>query len=140
MNIFNIRKDVRVRKSVIMRLIARGIVDKNMIRGGGNYIVFSGITFAYTKRINSICDIEVYSGNEWVFVRHMDTQTLEKIYKTEEKPVIVNKEPEPVEEKKEEAIIEPVVEIEEVVDTTIEEPEPEDEAEEEPPQETVPGR
>ena len=83
MNIFTNRRNIRVNRANLMRLISRGIIDRRNINKSGSHIMFSSVPFAYAKRITSTCDIEVFNNDKWNFVRNMDYDTLEKFYKDE---------------------------------------------------------
>ena len=90
MSIFTNRRNIRVTKPNLMRLISRGIVDRRNISKSGIHTVFFGVPYAYAKRINSISDIEVLLNDNWNFVRNMDYEKLESLYKDELKNKKVN--------------------------------------------------
>ena len=77
------RRNIRVNRANLMRLISRGIIDRRNINKSGSHIMFSSVPFAYAKRITSTCDLEVFNHDKWNFVRNMDYDTLEKFYKDE---------------------------------------------------------
>lgn len=110
MSIFTNRRNIRVTKPNLMRLISRGIVDRRNISKSGIHTVFSGVPYAYAKRINSISDIEVQVNDNWNFVRNMDYEKLESLYKDELK----NKKVNDIIVVKEEIELEPKIEIREV--------------------------
>jgi hypothetical protein len=110
MSIFTNRRNIRVTRPNLMRLISRGIVDRRNINKSGIHTVFSGVPYAYAKRINSISDIEVLLNDNWNFVRNMDYNKLENLYKDELK----NKKTSDIIIVKDEIKPEPVVEIKEV--------------------------
>lgn len=83
MNIFTNRRNIRVNRANLMRLISRGIIDRRNINKSGSHIMFSSVPFAYARRIISTCDLEVFNNDKWNFVRNMDYDTLEKFYKDE---------------------------------------------------------
>lgn len=83
MNIFTNRRNIRVNRANLMRLISRGIIDRRSINKSGSHIMFSSVPFAYARRITSTCDLEVFNNDKWNFVRNMDYDTLEKFYKDE---------------------------------------------------------
>lgn len=83
MNIFTNRRNIRVNRANLMRLISRGIIDRRNINKSGSHIMFSSVPFAYARRITSACDLEVFNNDKWNFVRNMDYDTLEKFYKDE---------------------------------------------------------
>lgn len=83
MNIFTNRRNIRVNRANLMRLISRGIIDRRNINKSGSHIMFSSVPFAYARRITSTCDLEVFNNDKWNFVRNMDYDTLEKFYKDE---------------------------------------------------------
>lgn len=83
MNIFTNRRNIRVNRANLMRLISRGIIDRRSINKSGSHIMFSSVPFAYARRITSACDLEVFNNDKWNFVRNMDYDTLEKFYKDE---------------------------------------------------------
>lgn len=83
MNIFTNRRNIRVNRANLMRLISRGIIDRRNINKSGSHIMLFSVPFAYAKRITSTCDIEVFNNDKWNFVRNMDYNTLEKFYKDE---------------------------------------------------------
>lgn len=83
MNIFTNRRNIRVNRANLMRLISRGIIDRRNVNKSGSHIMFSSVPFAYARRITSTCDLEVFNNDKWNFVRNMDYDTLEKFYKDE---------------------------------------------------------
>lgn len=83
MNIFTNRRNIRVNRANLMRLISRGIIDRRNVNKSGSHIMFSSVPFAYARRITSACDLEVFNNDKWNFVRNMDYDTLEKFYKDE---------------------------------------------------------
>lgn len=83
MNIFTNRRNIRVNRANLMRLISRGIIDRRNINKSGSHIMLSSVPFAYARRITSTCDLEVFNNDKWNFVRNMDYDTLEKFYKDE---------------------------------------------------------
>ncbi len=83
MSIFTNRRNIRVNRANLMRLISRGIIDRRTVSKSGTHITFPSVPFAYAKRINSTCDLEVYNNDEWNFVRNMDYDRLENFYKDE---------------------------------------------------------
>lgn len=85
MSIFTNRRNIRVNRANLMRLVARGIIDRRNVNKSGTHITFPSIPFAYARRINSICDLDVYTNDTWNFVRNMDYSKLEEFYKDEVK-------------------------------------------------------
>ena len=81
MGIFSNRRNIRVNRANLMRLMSMGIVDRRSVAKTGSHIKFSEIPFAYAKRICSVCDSEVYLNDDWNFVRHMNYDRLEELYR-----------------------------------------------------------
>ena len=95
MSIFMNRKNIKINKSNLFRLISRGIIDRRNIEKKSSNIYLNSVPYAYAKRILTICDIEVLINNNWEFVRNMDYNKLEEIYNKEDKKetdIIINRE------------------------------------------------
>ena len=95
MSIFMNRKNIKINKSNLFRLISRGIIDRRNIEKKSSNIYLNSVPYAYAKRILTICDIEVSINNNWEFVRNMDYNKLEEIYNKEDKKetdIIINRE------------------------------------------------
>ena len=89
------RKNIKINKSNLFRLISRGIIDRRNIEKKSSNIYLNSVPYAYAKRILTICDIEVSINNNWEFVRNMDYNKLEEIYNKEDKKetdIIINRE------------------------------------------------
>lgn len=89
------RKNIKINKSNLFRLISRGIIDRRNIEKKSSNIYLNSVPYAYAKRILTICDIEVLINNNWEFVRNMDYNKLEEIYNKEDKKetdIIINRE------------------------------------------------
>lgn len=93
MNIIMNKRNIRINKSNLMRLISKGIIDRRNIAKSGLYYNFTSIPFAYAKRINLSCDLEVYAEDKWNFVRNMDYKSLEKWYKAPIKKKVIKHTP-----------------------------------------------
>lgn len=103
------RKNIKINKSNLFRLISRGIIDRRNIEKKSSNIYLNSVPYAYAKRILTICDIEVLINNNWEFVRNMDYNKLEEIYNKEDKKetdIIINREGTIEECEKEKIIVE----------------------------------
>ena len=109
MSIFMNRKNIKINKSNLFRLISRGIIDRRNIEKKSSNIYLNSVPYAYAKRILTICDIEVSINNNWEFVRNMDYNKLEEIYNKEDKKetdIIINREGTIEEYEKEKIVVE----------------------------------
>jgi len=109
MSIFMNRKNIKINKSNLFRLISRGIIDRRNIEKKSSNIYLNSVPYAYAKRILTICDIEVLINNNWEFVRNMDYNKLEEIYNKEDKKetdIIINREGTIEEYEKEKIVVE----------------------------------
>lgn len=108
-------KDIKFNSVDSIKLLNKGIISRSQARTADEFIVLPKTTILMSKKINNLVDIWVSANDDWKFVKHGDTEELERLFEAcEEKEttpvdaVEESKEVLPVDESVEEA--EPVVE------------------------------